>query len=146
MIGVSHHEPGVRLGVDACPGVDERGHGLTMTVVHDSACCREWESGQASTPARAASFRDVASRWGSTWPKAEAGPEADSAVYGPQEPTINDLWTAQAAPHDATLAGCSDAEYDRLVLEKQQTEAAYLEGYDRDFGRAVEAKEAEAGL
>ncbi len=78
MIGVSHHEPRVRLGVDACPGVDERGHGLTMRTLHDSGCCREWESGQASTPARAASFREVASRWGSTWPKAEAEPEAGS--------------------------------------------------------------------
>jgi hypothetical protein len=72
MIGVSHHEPGVRLGVDACPGVDERGHGLTMAIVHDSACCHEWESGEASTPGRGASFREVATRWGSTWPRAEA--------------------------------------------------------------------------
>ena len=71
MIHATHHETGVRLGVDACPGVDERGHGLTMTTLHDSACCHEWESGQASTPARAGA-REVASRWGSTWPEPSA--------------------------------------------------------------------------
>jgi hypothetical protein len=78
MMGVSHHEPGVRLGVDACPGVDERGHGLSMGIVHDSGCCHEWASGEASTPRRAASFCEVAARWGSTWPRAEAEPKAGS--------------------------------------------------------------------
>jgi len=38
---ISHHEPGVRLGVDRCPGVDERGHGLTMSIIHDNSCCAE---------------------------------------------------------------------------------------------------------
>ncbi len=74
MIHATHHETGLRLAVDACPGVDERGHGLTMTTLHDNACCHEWESGQASTPARAESFREVASRWGSTWPRTEREP------------------------------------------------------------------------
>jgi hypothetical protein len=72
----THHETGVRLGVDTCPGVDERSHGLTMTTLHDGACCHERESGQASTEARAESFREVASRWGSTWPRVERDPGA----------------------------------------------------------------------
>ena len=87
-------------------------------------------------------------------PRAEVGPQLDTETYGPQFPTIEDLWHAQAAPYEADLAGCSDAEYDRLVLERQQTEAAYLEGYDRNLMRALEADvadpepepEAEAGL
>ena len=73
---VSRQEPGVRLGVDRCPGVDQRGHGLTMSIIHDSSCCAEWESGQASTPARAKEFREAAIRWGATWPQRE--PEAGS--------------------------------------------------------------------
>jgi len=73
---LSHHEPGIRLGVDRCPGVDERGHGLTMSTIHDNSCCAEWESGQASTPARAKEFREAATRWGATWPRRE--PEAGS--------------------------------------------------------------------
>jgi hypothetical protein len=61
---ISHPEPGVRLGVDECPGVDERGHGLTMAVIHDAGCCQEWETGRASAPAWAESFRQAAARWG----------------------------------------------------------------------------------
>ena len=79
MIYVAPHRDHVRLGVDACPGIDERGHGLTMRTLHDG-CCAEWASGQASTPARAEAFREVAARWGSTWPKAglqAADPEAE---------------------------------------------------------------------
>jgi hypothetical protein len=78
MIHVSRSEPGTRLGVDACPGVDERGHGLTTRTLHDDACCHEWETGQASSPSRARAFSEVAERWGSSWPRkvereAEAG-------------------------------------------------------------------------
>jgi hypothetical protein len=62
-------------------------------------------------------------------------------VYGPRQPTRHDLWDAQAAPYDANLAGCSDAEYDRLVLQKQQTEAAYREAHDRNLARALEVEE-----
>jgi hypothetical protein len=65
---ISHPELGVRLGADECPGVDERGHGLTLAVIHDAGCCQEWETGQASTPARAESFRQAAARWGTAWP------------------------------------------------------------------------------
>jgi hypothetical protein len=65
---VSRHQPGVRLGVDECPGVDERGHGLTMSVIHDAGCCHEWETGQAATPARAQAFSEAADCWGGTWP------------------------------------------------------------------------------
>jgi hypothetical protein len=67
-LGISHHEPGVRAGAETCPGVDERGHGLTMAVIHDGGCCQEWETGQASTPDRAESFRQAAARWGTAWP------------------------------------------------------------------------------
>ena len=78
MIYVDHPGAHVRLGVDACPGIDERGHGLTMATLHDGGCCAEWAAGEASTPARAEAFREVAARWGSSWPKepeqeAEAG-------------------------------------------------------------------------
>ena len=65
---ISRPEPGARLGADQCPGTGQRGHGLTMAVIHDPGCCQEWETGQASTPARAESFRQAAARWGMTWP------------------------------------------------------------------------------
>jgi hypothetical protein len=67
-LSISHHPPGVRLGVDECPGIAERGHGLTMTIIHDASCCHEWETGQASAPARAQAFCQAAGRWGATWP------------------------------------------------------------------------------
>jgi hypothetical protein len=67
-LSISHHQPGVRLGADECPGIDECGHGLTMTVIHDAGCCQEWEAGRASAPARAESFRQAAARWGTAWP------------------------------------------------------------------------------
>jgi hypothetical protein len=44
--GISHPEPGARLGVTECPGIGERGHGLTMAVIHGAGCCREWEAGR----------------------------------------------------------------------------------------------------
>ena len=65
---ISHPEPGTRLGADQCPGIGERGHGLTMAIIHGAGCCREWETGQASTPVRAESFRQAAARGGTTWP------------------------------------------------------------------------------
>ena len=83
MIYVASHQDHARLGVDACPGIDERGHGLTMRTLHDDGCCAEWASAQASTSARAAAFREAAARWGSTWPKAEpeaADPEAEAEL------------------------------------------------------------------
>jgi hypothetical protein len=66
---ISRHEPGVRRGADACPGIDERGHGLTMSLIHDDACCAEWASGSTPSPARAAEWSKVAARWGTTWPQ-----------------------------------------------------------------------------
>jgi hypothetical protein len=71
---ISLHEPAVRLGVDRCPGIDERGHGRAMSIIHDNSCCAEWESGQASSATRAKEFREAATRWGATWPVRE--PEA----------------------------------------------------------------------
>jgi hypothetical protein len=78
MITVASHQSHVRLGVDACPGIDERGHGLSLRTLHDDGCCTEWAAGEASTEARAKEFRTVAARWGASWPKAEreAAPEA----------------------------------------------------------------------
>ena len=85
-------------------------------------------------------------------PAPDLEPAADDEVYGPQFPDERDLYLAQDAPLEADRAGCSEAEYQRLVLERQQTELAYLAGYDRDLARALEAAaeepeaEAEAGL
>ena len=41
---ISHPGPGARLGADQCPGTGERGHGLTMTVIHDAECCQRTRS------------------------------------------------------------------------------------------------------
>jgi hypothetical protein len=60
-------------------------------------------------------------------------------AYGPQFPAMEDLWRAQDATAEADRAGCTAAEYDRLVLERRQAEAAYLAGYDRELLRAREA-------
>jgi hypothetical protein len=77
--GISHPGPGVRLGVDVCPGIGERGHGLTMAVIHDAGCCREWETGRAAAPVRAESFRQAAAQWGTTWPAPpQAGRELEA--------------------------------------------------------------------
>ena len=57
-------------------------------------------------------------------------------VPGPQPPDLADLWRAQLAPFQA---GLSDADFERLVTERQQTEAAWLDAYDRDLGRELEA-------
>jgi hypothetical protein len=67
--------------------------------------------------------------------------------YGPQPPDLHDLYLAQDAPLEADRAGCSEAEYQQLVLERQQTELAYLAGYDRCLENDLELDaEAEAGL
>jgi hypothetical protein len=65
---IARHRHRVRLGADACPGISERGHGLTMRTIHDSTCCAEWDNGQASAPSRAEAFNAAAARWGLTWP------------------------------------------------------------------------------
>jgi hypothetical protein len=73
MIYVEHPPDGPRkgriLGLDVCPGIDERGHGLTMAILHDSTCCAEWEAGETPWPRRAAEWRKIAGRRGSTWPQ-----------------------------------------------------------------------------
>jgi len=76
--GISHPGPGVRLGADQCPGAGTRGHGLTMAVIHGAGCCAEWATGQASTPARAESFRQAAARWNHIWPEPQAGREPEA--------------------------------------------------------------------
>jgi hypothetical protein len=79
-LSISHHQPGVRLGVDQCPGIGERGHGLTMAVIHGAGCCQEWETGRAAAPARAESFRQAAARWGMTWPGQRQHPAAGTQL------------------------------------------------------------------
>jgi hypothetical protein len=71
-----------------------------------------------------------------------AEPEPEAGACGPQLPDLHDLYRAQDAPCEANRAGCSDAVYDRLILERQQTEAAYLTGYDRDLDRVLETEAA----
>jgi hypothetical protein len=66
---ISRHEAGVRAGADACPGIDERGQGLTMSLIHDGTCCEQWQSGSTPPPRRAAEWSKVAARWGTTWPQ-----------------------------------------------------------------------------
>jgi hypothetical protein len=58
-------------------------------------------------------------------------------AYGPQLPSVADLWQAQAAPWAEPR--CSDAEWERLTLEKHQTEAAYLARVDAEFVAEFEA-------
>jgi hypothetical protein len=53
MITVEHPGPGARPGVSACPGVDARGHGLTMTILHSGTCCEAWEACQSEREAEA---------------------------------------------------------------------------------------------
>jgi hypothetical protein len=79
-LGICHHQPGVRLGVDQCPGIGERGHGLTMATIHDAGCCQEWESGQAVTPARAESANKTPAGGGAPWP-GERQPPARGAEH-----------------------------------------------------------------
>jgi hypothetical protein len=45
---------------------------------------------------------------------------------GPGVPSQSELWAAQNAPGIASAAGCTDAEYERLLSDRQQAEAAYL--------------------
>jgi hypothetical protein len=95
-LSVSHPESGARLGADACPGVDERGHGLTMAVIHDTGCCREWETGQAATAARAESFRQAAARWGTAWPGQPQHPRLNRDRGPGREPqSVRDAWDAR---------------------------------------------------
>jgi hypothetical protein len=81
--------------------------------------------------------------------QAESVPDLDldaaGQICGPQLPSLQDLYLAQDAPCEANLAGCSDAVYDRLVLERQQTELAFLAGYDRSLENPLEC-EAEAAM
>ena len=65
------------------------------------------------------------------------------AAYGPQLPSQADLWQAQAAPWNEPR--CSDADWERLILERHQTEAAYLARVDAGFAAEFEAANPEAG-
>src|ERR1700730_1879501 len=74
---------------------------------------------------------------------AEPGPEPEAAepeaeVYGPQFPDLDDLYRAR----DAAEYGVPERtpDLDRAVLERQQTEVAYLAGSSRALMRALEAE------
>jgi hypothetical protein len=43
-----------------------------------------------------------------------------------QVPAEAELWAAQNAPRIGSTAGCTDAEYERLLGNRQAAEAAYL--------------------
>jgi hypothetical protein len=62
--------------------------------------------------------------------------DLDSPAYGPQPPDRADLYAAQDAPLEP---GLGDAEFDRLLAERIQTEIAYKNAFDRDLVRALEA-------
>lgn len=58
-------------------------------------------------------------------------------VYGPQLPSVADLWQAQDAPWAEPRA--TGTERERLILEQHQTEAAYLARVDAEFVAEYEA-------
>lgn len=64
-------------------------------------------------------------------------------VYGPHLPDLADLLQAHAAPW--TDPQCPDAEWERLIAESHQTEAAYLARADAEYAAefAAEFEEAE---
>ena len=74
--------------------------------------------------------------------ESQAAPDLDldSPAFGPQPPDRADLYAAQDAPLEA---GLSDAEFDRRLTERIQTEIAYMEAYDRETVRALEAEAAD---
>ena len=80
-----------------------------------------------------------------TAPESQATADLDlpGPAYGPQSPDLADLYAAQDAPLEA---GLSNAEYERRLTERSQTEAAYLDAYDRDLVRALEAEAADPEL
>jgi hypothetical protein len=77
--------------------------------------------------------------------ESQAAPDLDldSPAYGPQPPDRADLYAAQDAPLEA---GLSDAEFDRRLTARIQTEIAYKDAFDRDLIRALEAEAAEPEL
>ena len=56
----------------------------------------------------------------------------------PQPPDMTDVWRAQQAAHDVLSA--PDAKYQAAIAARQQTEAAFLEAYDRALARELEAE------
>jgi hypothetical protein len=64
-------------------------------------------------------------------------------TYGPRPPTARELLAARNAPPLAVEAGCGVDEYERLVLAKLDTEAAFREAEARAYALPPEP-EAEA--
>jgi hypothetical protein len=54
MVSISRAGTGSRAVTRECPGVDTRGHGLTMSEIHMGKCCELWEA-QHAEPAVEAS-------------------------------------------------------------------------------------------
>jgi hypothetical protein len=73
-------------------------------------------------------------------------PQADAETYGPQLPDMHDLHLAQGRTVDSASLVASDAEYAQRVLERQQTEAAYLTRYDGDLVRELDAGAGQPGM
>ncbi len=55
-------------------------------------------------------------------------------------PDLADLYEAQDAPLEADRAGASEPEYQQLVAERQEAEIAFLEAYDNELARGLEAE------
>jgi hypothetical protein len=51
---------------------------------------------------------------------------------GPALPDLRDVRAAETAAEEADLAGCTEAEHDRLILARQQTRAAFRLAGDRE--------------
>lgn len=70
------------------------------------------------------------------WAEGNYGPSADplppdladsmASWASAQVPTQAELWAAQNAPRAANAAGCTEPEYEWLLSDRQQAEAAYL--------------------
>jgi hypothetical protein len=65
------------------------------------------------------------------------GATPSAEAYGPQPPTMEDVWQARDALVLANEAGCDDAKYERLLLDKLQTEVALREAEDRAILQAA---------
>ena len=68
-----------------------------------------------------------------------------NGIYGPQAPSMQDVWHAQHAAFEASVNDTPG--YQQLAADCRQTEAAFLDAYDRELLRELEtdAADPEAG-
>ena len=64
-----------------------------------------------------------------------------SDIYGPQAPSLEDAWHAQDAAFEASVNGTRG--YQQLAADCRQTEAAFLDAYNRELLRELEADAAD---